>query len=240
MANVKAPARIYKTFSKIGKEAKFISTGEGNPRNGEGSFLRLKNGHILFAYTEYVGEDYHDHCRAHIVGIESSDEGQTWSTPRELLTFPREEGNVMSVSLLRMNNGDIGLFYVQHVVTDVHPGLCLGKMIRSADEGETWTAPIATTPENYYVVNNDRVLRLQNGDIFFSAALHDIRRDHTQTNEKISRATATFFRSTDDGQTFIDQGVALEAPFAEVDRVGLQEPGLFQFERYWQPSLVRK
>ncbi len=230
MANFKAPVRVYKTFSKVGKEIKFIGTGEGNPRNGEGAFLRLANGDILFAYTEYIGLDYHDHCRAHIVGMESSDEGHTWSDPRELLTFPREEGNVMSVSLVRMNNGDIGLFYVQHVVTDVHPGLCLGRMIRSADEGKTWSSPIATTPDNYYVVNNDRVLRLENGDIFFSAALHDITADSGKTNEKISRAVACFFRSTDDGKSFQDEGVVLEAPFGDVDHVGLQEPGLFQFE----------
>jgi len=129
-----------------------------------------------------------------------------------------------------MNNGDIGLFYAQHVVTDVHPGLCLGRMIRSTDEGKTWAEPIAITPDNYYVINNDRVLRLQNGDIFFAAALHDIADDCSKTNEKIARATACFFRSTDDGKTFRDEGVILEAPFREIDHVGLQEPGLFQFE----------
>lgn len=235
MANVKPSVRVYKTFSRVGKEIKFIATGEGNPRNGEGAFLRLKNGSILFAYTQYVGEDYHDACRAHIVGIESADEGSTWSTPRVLLDFPHEAGNVMSVSLLRMNNGDVGLFYVQHVVTDVHPGLCLGKMIRSADDGQTWSAPLPITPDNYYVVNNDRVLRLQNGDIFLAAALHDVREDCNRTNEKISRSVACFFRSTDDGRSFRDEGIRLEAPFKEVDAVGLQEPGLFQFEdgRLW-------
>ena len=36
MANVKVPVRVYKTFQKVGKEVKFIATGEGNPRNGEG------------------------------------------------------------------------------------------------------------------------------------------------------------------------------------------------------------
>lgn len=230
MANVKTPVRVYKTFRKIGNEVKFISTGEGNPRNGEGSFLRLQNGSILFAYTEYVGEDYHDACRAHIVGIESADEGSTWTEPRVLLDFPAEKGNVMSVSLLRMNNGDVGLFYAQHVVTEVYPGLCLGKMIRSSDEGKTWSSPVATTPQNYYVVNNDRVLRLQNGDIFFSAALHNNAANHSKTNEKIARGVACFFRSTDDGKTFLDEGVVLEAPFPDVDHVGLQEPGLFQFE----------
>ena len=230
MANIKAPVRVYKTFQKIGKEVKFISTHEGNPRNGEGAFLRLKNGDILFAYTEYVGKDYHDACRAHIVGIQSSDEGKSWGEPRVLLNFPREKGNVMSVSLLRMNNGDIGLFYAQHVATDVPPGLCLGRMIRSADEGKTWSAPTATTPDNYYVINNDRVLRLANGDVFFSAALHNVADDSNRTNEKIARGVACFFRSTDDGRTFCDEGVVLEAPFKDVDAVGLQEPGLFQFE----------
>ena len=34
-------------MKKIGKEVLFLSTGEKNPRNGEGSLLRLKDGRIL-------------------------------------------------------------------------------------------------------------------------------------------------------------------------------------------------
>ena len=34
-------------MKKIGKQVLFLSTSEGNPRNGEGSFIRLKDGAIL-------------------------------------------------------------------------------------------------------------------------------------------------------------------------------------------------
>ena len=40
-------------MKKIGKEVLFMSTSERNPRNGEGSLIRLKDGRILYAYTQY-------------------------------------------------------------------------------------------------------------------------------------------------------------------------------------------
>jgi len=38
-----------------------IPHGEGNPRNSEGSFVTLKDGRILFAYTQYDGETWQAH-----------------------------------------------------------------------------------------------------------------------------------------------------------------------------------
>ena len=37
----------------IGKEVCFLPTSKNNPRNGEGSFIRLNDGRIMYAYTEY-------------------------------------------------------------------------------------------------------------------------------------------------------------------------------------------
>ena len=41
----------------IGKEVNFIGISKNNPRNGEGSFIKLKNGDIVFAYTEFYSDD---------------------------------------------------------------------------------------------------------------------------------------------------------------------------------------
>ena len=38
-----------------------IAPKENNPRNSEGSFLRAPNGDILFAYSQYSGNDWNDH-----------------------------------------------------------------------------------------------------------------------------------------------------------------------------------
>ena len=55
-----------KGLAKIGKEVGFIRTGAGNPRNGEGSFIRLNNNSIMFAYINYTDGGWYDHCPADI------------------------------------------------------------------------------------------------------------------------------------------------------------------------------
>ena len=53
-------------MKKIGKEVAFLKTKKGNPRNGEGTFARLSDGRILFAYTEYYSSCGEDHGTARI------------------------------------------------------------------------------------------------------------------------------------------------------------------------------
>ena len=66
----------------IGREVHFLKTGAGNPRNGEGSFIRLLDGRILYAYTKYYGESGSDEATARIEAIYSADEGESWSASR--------------------------------------------------------------------------------------------------------------------------------------------------------------
>ena len=61
-----------------------------NSRNSEGAFATLKDGRILFCYTQFYG-GAGDHSPARIVGIESRDEGRTWSAPRIVIN---NEGGV--------------------------------------------------------------------------------------------------------------------------------------------------
>lgn len=86
---------------------------ENNPRNSEGAFIRGKNGEILFAYSRYTGDSCHDHAACDIALITSYDEGESWSEPRIIVnaTFFNTQ-NVMSVSAIEQENGDIGFYFL--------------------------------------------------------------------------------------------------------------------------------
>src|SRR4051794_10748215 len=56
-----------------------LPPGPGNPRNTEGSFVQLRDGRILFAYSHFTGGG-DDNDAATITGRYSSDGGRTWSS----------------------------------------------------------------------------------------------------------------------------------------------------------------
>ena len=41
-------------MKKIGRQVNFLGTSEFNQRNGEGAFIKLKNGSIMFGFTEFT------------------------------------------------------------------------------------------------------------------------------------------------------------------------------------------
>ena len=211
-------------MKKIGREVLFLSTGEGNPRNGEGSFIRLKDGSILFGYTEYIGNSWNDHADARISCVLSRDEGETWGEKRVILEKPDQSKNVMSLSFLRMGNGDIGAFYIFKNLD----GTDNIYMIRSTDEGQTWSDPINCMGKwkdtDYYVLNNDRVLRLQSGRILYAVCRHSI----WEVKGKLAPGVMCFFYSDDDGITWHKAGKEYRMPFPS-DPIAYQEPGLYQY-----------
>ena len=100
-------------MKKIGRQTCILAANNENPRNGEGAFIRLNDGSVMYAYSRYTSaDDNGDHAPAEIAAIFSRDEGETWSSARTL--FPREEyaANNMCVSLLNMKDGSVGLFYL--------------------------------------------------------------------------------------------------------------------------------
>lgn len=217
-------------MKKIGKEVLFLSTSQENLRNGEGSFIRLKDGSILFGFTEYIGSSWDDHAEARLSFVISHDQGETWSDKQVLLEKPANSKNIMSLSFLRMGNGDLGAFYI-YKNPDGTDNIYL---IRSADEGQTWSEPINCMGDfrdsDYYVLNNDRVLRLQSGRILYSAARHGI----CVNSSKLDPGALNFFYSDDDGATWQKTPQEIKMPFPS-DHVGFQEPGLYQYRdgRLW-------
>jgi hypothetical protein len=147
-----------------------LSPSKDNPRNSEGDFIRLGDGRILFVYTHFYGGGG-DHSPARLVARHSDDGGKTWSDEDRTIVENESDMNVMSVSLLRLEDGRIALFYLQkNSTTDTRPVMRI-----SVDEAKTWSEPIEIIPEQqigYYVLNNDRVIQTSSGRLIAPVAQH--------------------------------------------------------------------
>lgn len=202
-------------MKKIGKQVYFLPTGDSVKRAGEGAFARLADGRLMYAYTEYVGAGNEDADPARLSAVFSSDEGETWGGHRVLMTCRPEDRNIMSISFMRMLDGQLGMFFLRKTGE-----ACVLNLVRSADEGETWGEPTICTDNKYYVVNNDRVIRLKNGNLMFPANMH------ASPTSDIS--LQYYFCSEDDGKTWKKLNEEpIKHPFPTTT-TGLQEGGIYE------------
>ena len=195
-----------------------LQPGDNNPRNSEGDFINLQDGRVMLVYSKYVGESSSDHAPASLAARYSSDGGATWTNADEIIV-PNEGGmNVMSVSLLRLQNGDIALFYLRKNSTED----CIPMLRISRDEAKTWSEaiPCITDKEGYFVLNNARVIQLEDGRLMMAVALHN-----TPGGEWSGQADLFAYYSDDNGQTWTSSG---QVP-NETDIV-TQEPGLIEMK----------
>ncbi|MBQ9132578.1 MAG: exo-alpha-sialidase [Clostridia bacterium] len=219
-------------MKKIGREVLFLKAGENNPRNGESTLLRAKDGRILFAYTEYVGDSWQDHAEARISVCESLDEGETWSTPRVLISKPADAQNIMSPSLIRTKDGAMGMVYLRKDVLENGGVTCMPLFIRSEDEGETWSQPRSCGfPTGYYCVINDGVTVTEDGRIYVPASYTGACRDvmHIMKEPPLPHVSDVRIAYSDDhGQSWQVCEQVISSPFQ--CRHGLFEPGIFEHE----------
>ena len=202
------------------KEVGFIATGNGVSRAGEGAFARLKDGRIMLAYTEYFTENSGDDSPANIAAVYSSDNGESWGEHRILLEKGIDDRNIMSVSFLTVGE-ELFIFYLKKYLVNGKV-VCIPFLRRSLDDGETWSEEQRIGKRNlYYVVNNDRVIRLKNGRIIVPAAIID-----PFTERPKNGAALCFITSDHNGYTFVEQKQELSLPFDNFN--GLQEPGLYE------------
>lgn len=196
----------------------------GNPRNSEGAFVKLADGTLYFAYSRYSGESGHDHAAADIAAVVSKDNGKSWSEP--VIVLKNSRMNLMSVSLLRLQNGRIAMVYLEKSAI---PGWedfvdCRPKIIFSDDETATWSDPveIANVPPAYFVVNNDRLVQLKNGRLLLPAA------HHFYSGGKLDAGIIRFFISDDNGLTW---HIAKDYiyPVPRMPR-GFMEPGVIELD----------
>ncbi len=192
------------------------------PRHSEGAFVTLRDGRVLFCYTEFTGGAA-DESPAHLVGIESADGGRTWGRPREIVANDGGS-NVMSVSLLRLKSGRLALFYLRKDSWLE----CRPYLRTSDDEGATWSEPrrIGSAP-GYFVLNNDRVVQLASGRLIVPLAWHRSRGEDPETSRSFdARAIDIWLLSDDDGATWREARTWWALPV--VTGSGLQEPGVVE------------
>ncbi len=209
-------------MKKIGKKVLLLETSNINLRNGEGSFIKLSDGSILFGFTEFIGCTREDEENARISAVVSKDSGETWSDRFMLFEKPEGSVNIMSLSFLRMKNGDIGAFYI------IKNKNGTDKIVfrRSADDCRTWTEPVNCTDcleiQDYYILNNDRVIMLENGRIILALARHTIHGGY----KDFAPGLICFIISDDDGETWYKTETEFPCPFkSNID--GYEEPGLY-------------
>lgn len=195
-----------------------LNPGPDNPRNSEGDFITLKDGRILFVYSRYTGTSTSDHAPAYLAGRYSPDGGKTWSTSDRLIVEREGDMNVMSVSLLRLQDGSIGLWYLKkNSETDCKPLLRISK-----DEGETWSEPISciTDKNGYFVLNNNRVIQLKTGRLMMAVALH-----RAEGGQWRPQATLFSYYSDDSGKTWKSSTAV-----PNTTEIITQEPGLVELK----------
>jgi sialidase-1 len=208
------------TETNKGKEVAIrLEPVPGNPRNSEGDFITLSNGRILFIYTHYNGRSGGDNDSAYLGGLYSDDKGKTWIRQEGKIVEQEGTLNVMSVSLLRLQNGEIALFYLR--INSEND--CIPMLRISGDEAKTWSEPrkCINDRQGYFVLNNNRVIQLQNGRILFAVAMHQS--PEQPTFSKVGRLWSYY--SDDSGMTW-SSGLEVQNP----DSVVTQEPGVVELK----------
>lgn len=227
------------TNSKIIHE---IRPQNDNPRNSEGAFMQLKDGRIMFAYSRFQGSSWNDDAPSNIAAVYLNGDGNDMcrSEPETLVSADEYENvkNIMSVSLMRMANGDLGLFYLvkrDDIIADNYgrrPTICDYILRRSNDDcsfrRDTEVLCSSKRFRGYYVVNNNRVLRTRSGRLIAPASLH---RGSYVNNNHLSFdgvGTGYIFYSDDDGYTWNDFNGGITLPSSARSATGMQEPGVIE------------
>lgn len=217
VASIQTNYGLYAQMDRSKNDPKIVlklGPSDGNPRNSEGDFIELKDGRILFVYTHYYGKSSSDHATAYLASRVSNDRGKTWSEKDEIVLENEGDMNVMSVSLLRLQTGEIALFYLRKNSS----ADCIPYMRLSTDEAKTWgnAIPCIVDKNGYFVLNNDRVIQRSDGRLLLAVAQHN-----TPSGKFTGKGIVYCYYSDDKGKTW-KSSEAIKNP----DDVTYQEPGL--------------
>ena len=148
----------------------------------------------------------------------------TWSD-KDFEVLPNEgKMNVMSVSLLRLQNGQLALAYLRkNSLADCRPYIRF-----STDDAKTWSDPVEIIPDSqvgYYVLNNDRLIQLSSGRLIVPVAQHCGFQIKGQWNK---RALLSCYSSDDGGRSWRRSRQSLYATNDDGKPVITQEPGVVE------------
>lgn len=193
-----------------------------NARNSEGAFIRQPDGGILFAYSHYSDNDWNDSARCDIAAVRSFDEGETWSEPEIIVNADAfDVRNIMSVSAVTGQDGCPGLYFV---IKETSGNNTLGRALSKDSYHFTTERCVLDAPLSYYVFNNDRFIRLQNGQIATAAAMHA----YYAYGRIDPFGVSVGMVSNDDGKTFAITAPRLTVAKSTPNERGMIEPGIIQ------------
>jgi len=193
----------------------------GNGRNSEGAFIRIPDGSILFAYSKYSSDTAEDDDCCDIAAIYSYDEGETWSEPNTIVKAQSfGVKNIMSVSCIYQKDGSIGVYFL---IKELDGTITFGRAL--SQDGKVFTPERMHHNGNpaYYVMNNDRVERFADGNLYFPAACHLL-----TDGKNDSFGMTVLFVSEDDGKTLKKLPHYWAISKLDDNGVGLQEPGVIE------------
>jgi len=130
-------------------------------RGFNSAIIELKNNELLLTYDDF--SDIEDQSTGHIAGKISADGGRTWGESF-VIQANISTRNVMNQGIVRLKSGELALFFIKNNADNDQ----FMYMIRSADEGRTWGAPVKLTPNvgtGIQPTGNDRAVVLSSGRI---------------------------------------------------------------------------
>jgi Neuraminidase (sialidase) len=187
-----------------------------HPRSGEGDILPLRDGRLMLVYSRFDAGATADDSPASICRRYSSDGGRTWTADEVLI--PNDAMNLMSVSLLRLQSGEIMLVYGRR-----HSNAKMQFYARfSRDEGKTWDPKesLVTPIAAYQTINNARVIQLKGGRLLAPVAMC---RGKTWKDDYFFFAMT--YASDDDGRTWKPCAQRLTVPGCSY---GADEPAVME------------
>ncbi len=203
-----------------------LPPGEGNPRNSEGDFARLADGRILFAYSRYVGSSGHDDAPCNVGAMISEDGGGSFHKLPFDLAKAADHGtlNIMSVSLCRLQTGELCLFYLckQGPQSEMYLRRCTDESNIAFGEAEL----IVPRKRNiYYVVNNCRVCMLPDGSLLLPLARHRIAKRENGGRGGVYFGNCCFYKGSPDARVWRQASGVIGMYMPAHSGTGLQEPG---------------
>jgi len=206
-----------------------LPPGENNPRNSEGDFAVLNDGRILFAYSRYSGLSGHDDAPCNVAALVSSDKGRSFEPVPHLLAAAAEHGtlNIMSVSLKRLDNGELCLFYLckQGPQSEMYLKRCVDEKNIIFGESELIVPQLKNI---YYVINNCRIAKLSDGSLIVPLARHKIVKKANGKRSGVYFGNCCFYKGSPDGRDFKQVSGVVSMYMPGFSSTGLQEPGVTQ------------
>ncbi len=212
-----------------------VPVTDEHPRSGEGSFVLLKNGQLVYYYATYLHSRV-DWAEAYIASITSDDMGASWQAPQLVLAHTRYRYTRISVA--RMPDGRLLLVYGRQLPADhtpetdenlPAPGDELHVVCRTSDDdGQTWSEETVLSDDRRWRFTHsmwDGIRVLSNGRILVEMQCSQSQEATYGTYIKYSDDNArTWSRTPESGCMIV-----LDNPYANAE-CGFWEVGIVEYE----------